>query len=48
MYWQVELILYVLLLTTAVVALQVRNLLAAVTVTTAFPVLNSRRSSAIC
>jgi multicomponent Na+:H+ antiporter subunit B len=36
MHWKVELILYVLLLTTAVLALQVRNLLAAVTATTAF------------
>ena len=36
MHWQVELFIYVLLLTTAIVALQVRNLLAAVTATTAF------------
>jgi len=36
MQWKVELFLYILLLTTAVLALQLRNLLAAVTATSAF------------
>lgn len=36
MHWTVEIFLYGLLLVTAVVALQVRNLVAAVVVTTAY------------
>ncbi len=36
MDWKVEIVLYVLLLTTAVLALQLRNLLAAVSATSAF------------
>jgi energy-converting hydrogenase B subunit D len=39
MYWEVELILYLLLLTTAVLALHVRDLLAAVVCATVFSLL---------
>jgi energy-converting hydrogenase B subunit D len=36
MNWEVELVLYLLLLTTAILALEIRNLLAAVVVATAY------------
>jgi energy-converting hydrogenase B subunit D len=36
MHWKVEIVLYLLLLTTAVLALRVRNLLAAVVAATAY------------